>query len=117
MRIVAPGELVLSYANGRVGRIGVVADFAISAPKPSEFGSIGAYWNSTGWLLPVQWLEPLLAVRPKDLLKRLGPLLPDHYSPIQSGTGKGNQAAYLTEVDRAVGDLFSHRPSSHLRTS
>src|SRR5690348_16561578 len=106
MRIAAPGDVVLSYADGHVCRIGVVADFAISAPKPSEFGSIGAYWNDAGWLLPVQWLEPQLAVRPKDLLDRLAPLLPSSYSPIQPRTGNGNQKAYLTEIGHAVVNLI-----------
>lgn len=105
MRRAAPGDFVLSYSNGRIGRIGIVADFAISMPKPEEFGSIGAYWNAVGWLLPVQWLDAQLMVRPKALLDRLAPLLPTTYSPIQPLTGNGNQKAYLAEVDRAVFDL------------
>lgn len=106
MRLASPGDLVLSYAEGHVGRIGVVADFAISAPKPEEFGSTGAYWSAVGWLLPVQWLDIPLAVRPKDLLARLAPLLPTTHSPIQPVTGNGNQKAYLAEVDRALIDLI-----------
>lgn len=105
MRRAAPGEVVLSYAEGRVGRVGIVADYAISAPKPEEFGAVGTYWNATGWLLPVQWLDAKLAVRPKDLLDHLGPLLPVTHSPIQPQSGNGNQKAYLAEVDRAVVDL------------
>lgn len=105
MRIAAPGEIVLSYAEGRVGRVGVVADFAISAPKPEEFGSVGAYWDEVGWLVPVQWLDVQLDVRPKDLLARLAPLLPNNYSPIQAQTGNGNQKAYLAEVSEAVVEL------------
>lgn len=105
MRRAAPADVVLSYAEGRVGRVGIVADFAISAPKPEEFGNVGAYWSSSGWLLPIQWLDANMAVRPKDLLDRLGPLLPATHSPIQPITGNGNQKAYLAEVDRAVIDL------------
>lgn len=106
MRRAAPGDLILSYADGRVGRVGIVADFAISAPKPEEFGTIGAYWSSTGWLLPVEWLDAALAVRPKDVLNRLAPVLPVTHSPIQATTGNGNQKAYLAEVDEAVFDLI-----------
>ena len=105
MRRAAPGDIVLSYADARVGRVGVVADFAISAPKPEEFGSVGAYWNATGWLLPVDWLEASLSVRPKSLLSRLAPLLPTSHSPIQAASGNGNQKAYLAEIDKAVVDL------------
>jgi putative restriction endonuclease len=99
MRRAAPGDAVLSYADGRIGRIGIVSDFAISAPKPEEYGNTGAYWNATGWLLPVGWIDVELAVRPKELLSRLGPLLPSTHSPIQPITGNGNQKAYLAEVD------------------
>lgn len=106
MRRAAPGDVVLSYAEGHVGQVGVVADYAISAPKPEEFGNIGIYWSSTGWLLPVQWLDAKLAVRPKDLLGRLAPLLPTTHSPIQPQSGNGNQKAYLAEVDRSVVDLI-----------
>ena len=105
MRLAAPGDIVMSYADGRVGRVGIVTDFAISAPKPEEFGSIGAYWNAVGWLLPVQWLDAALAVRPKDLLPRLAPVLPHKHSPIQPQTGNGNQKAYLCEVNDVVVDL------------
>lgn len=102
MRLAAPGELIFSYAEGRIGRVGIVADYAISAPKPEEFGSIGAYWGAVGWLLPVEWLDIPLAVRPKEVLALLAPLLPATYSPIQPRTGNGNQKAYLTEVSEAV---------------
>ena len=105
MRRAIPGDIVLSYAEGRIGRVGIVADFALSAPKPEEFGTIGAYWSSTGWLLPVEWIDAVLAVRPKELLTRLAPLLPPTHSPIQATTGNGNQKAYLAEVDHAVVEL------------
>lgn len=106
MRRAAPGDLVLSYAAGKVGRLGIVSDYAMSAPKPEEFGTIGLYWSATGWLLPVQWLDAELAVRPKELLERLAPLLPSKHSPIQPQSGNGNQKAYLAEVDRTVVDLI-----------
>lgn len=105
MREAAPGDLVLSYANGQVGRIGIVADFAISAPKPTEFGSTGCYWQNTGWLLPVQWLSQQIGVAPKALIGRLAGLLPQTYSPTPAATGGGNQKAYLAEVSRSVFDV------------
>jgi hypothetical protein len=66
--------------------VGMVADFAVSAPKPSEFGSAGANWSAFGWLLPVEWFDASVTVRPKDLLDRLAPLLPKTHSPIQEAT-------------------------------
>lgn len=105
MRSASPGDLVLSYAEGKVGRIGLVADFAISAPKPTEFGSVGAYWNDAGWLLPIQWLDTPLAVRPQAILRRLAPVLPKSHSPVRAENGYGNQSAYLAEVNAAVFDV------------
>lgn len=105
MRRAAPGDVVLSYAAGKVGRVGIVSDYAISAPKPEEFGNIGIYWSATGWLLPVQWLDAAFGVSPKELINDLAPLLPTKHSPIQPQSGNGNQKAYLAEVDRSVVDL------------
>ncbi len=105
MRAASPGDLVLSYADGKIGRIGLVTDFAISAPKPTEFGTVGAYWSDAGWLLPIQWLDAPLTIRPQAILGRLGPLLPKSHSPVRAENGYGNQSAYLAEVDAAVFDV------------
>ncbi|WP_343226771.1 HNH endonuclease [Rhizobium rosettiformans] len=40
------------------------------------------------------------------LIGNLAPLLPTKHSPIQPGSGNGNQKAYLAEVDRQVVDLI-----------
>jgi putative restriction endonuclease len=99
-----PGDLVLSYANQVVAAVGRVAEFAFTAPKPSEFGSTGAYWLDEGWLLPVFWTPLRPPVRPKALLEVLRPLLPRKYSPIRPKTGDGNQSVYLASISRAVFD-------------
>ena len=110
MRVAGPGDIVLSYAAGQIGRVGIVTDFAMSAPKPSEYGSAGAYWSAFGWLLPVDWLDAGLEVRPKDLLDRLAPLLPETHSPIQPATGNGNQKHIAPENDAPT--ARGHRPAS-----
>jgi putative restriction endonuclease len=101
-----PGDLVLSFANTKITYVGVVLDFAISAPKPSEFGSAGANWSNEGWLLPVTWTRLETAVSPAGLINDLRPVLPSKYSPIHPLTGRGNQKAYLSEVDRRVVELM-----------
>jgi len=53
-----PGDVVYSYAYGRIGSIGLVETAAITAPKPPEFGSAGDYWSQEGWLVRVNW-QPL----------------------------------------------------------
>lgn len=105
MRRASPGDLVLSYADGLVRYVGRVAEFAFTAPKPSEFGSTGSYWNDEGWLLPVFWTEIVPPVRPAAIIDLLGPLLPKRHSPIRPETGHGNQGAYLAEIGQAAFDV------------
>lgn len=105
MRRASPGDVVLSYANGQVGWIGRVAEFAFTAPKPAEFGNVGSYWDHEGWLLPVYWTPLTPPVRPKAMIQRLGPLLPQKYSPISALTGDGNQKAYLASVPEEVFEI------------
>jgi len=51
MRQASPGDLVVSYSEQAVRFVGRVADFAFTARKPEEFGSVGANWSQVGWLL------------------------------------------------------------------
>lgn len=127
MRLAESGDLVLSYASGEIGRIGMVADAAIVAPKPSEFGQVGAYWNEVGWLLPIEWFDRPIRVKPKSIITSLMPHLPQTHSPIRAATGDGNQKAYLAEVKReifdeilgaintSVADFNQFRPSARSR--
>ncbi|HYH94933.1 HNH endonuclease [Hyalangium sp.] len=101
--------MVLSFADAHVRFIGRVTDYALSVPKPSEFGSVGANWSAEGWLLPVTWVRLNPAARPKDFMDVLGTLLPTKYSPINPVTGNGNQKAYLAEISRAVFESVTSR--------
>ncbi len=102
MRQASPGDLVISYAEQAVRFVGRVADFAFTARKPEEFGSVGSNWSQVGWLLPVFWTPLSKPVRPKLIASQIAPLLPAKYSPLQAN-GSGNQKAYLAEIDQ---DLF-----------
>ena len=100
------GDVVFSYAFGRIGSIGLVEAAAITAPKPPEFGSAGDYWSQEGWLVRVIWQplrEPLV---PQTFFELLQPLLPEHHSPISTSTGRGNQGVYLAGLDEALGLLL-----------
>lgn len=110
MRRATPGDLVLSYANGVVGYIGRVAEFAFTAPKPAEFGTTGGYWSNEGWLLPVYWTELDPPVRPKIMIDTLRPLLPEKYSPISAATGNGLQGVYLAEIPEPLFDAVTAVP-------
>ena len=101
-----PGDVVFSYAFGRIGSIGLVETAAITAPKPPEFGSAGDYWSQEGWLVRVNWQrlrEPLV---PQTFFDLLQPLLPVCHSPISTSTGRGNQGVYLAGLDEALGLLL-----------
>jgi putative restriction endonuclease len=37
MTLVRPGDIVFSYANGRIGAIGTVTEAASASPKPTAF--------------------------------------------------------------------------------
>lgn len=105
MRQATPGDLVLSYADQVIRYVGRVAEFAFTAPKPAEFGSVGTYWQNEGWLLPVYWTPLAASVRPKNLIDMLGPLLPQKYSPIRPQSGHGNQGVYLASISKEVFDV------------
>lgn len=113
MRAASPGDVVLSYADGQIGYVGRVTDFAVPAPKPDSFGDTGAYWSADGWLLPVVWQPVPVPVRPKHFLDALRPLLPAKYSPINSANGNGNQKAYLAEISQQVFELLFPDYSQH----
>jgi hypothetical protein len=123
MRRASPGDMVLSFAKQHIDRVGRVTEFAFSAPKPEEFRAVGANWSRDGWLLPVYWTDLVPRVRPSNIIDRLRPLLPDHRSPFNANTGRGNQGAYLAEIsrplfeaivsDRAFDDLLLARGGSN----
>jgi hypothetical protein len=101
-----PGDVVFSYAFGRIGSIGLVEAAAITAAKPPEFGSAGDYWSQEGWLVRLNWQplrEPLV---PQTFFDLLQPLLPERHSPINTSTGRGNQGVYLAGLDEALGLLL-----------
>jgi putative restriction endonuclease len=106
MREAAPGDVVVSYANGLVGHAGIVTEFAVTAPMPSSFGT-GTYWRGEGWLLPVSWSQLEPKVPPKTILRQIAPLLPTKYSPLRPETGDGNQKAYLAEIDERLFSLVA----------
>lgn len=48
MREVAPGDFVFSFADGYIKALGIIASHGYEAPKPNEFGQVGAYWDRIG---------------------------------------------------------------------
>jgi hypothetical protein len=102
MTLVRPGDVVFSYAGGRIGAIGQVTDAASASPKPSEFGNVGDYWANEGWLVGVYFSPAPKPLRPKDHIEAIRPMLPARYSPLQPN-GNGNQGCYLAGISDALG--------------
>lgn len=61
MKEIEPGDIVLSYANMKVGNYGIATGRAVPSPKPEEFGKLGMYWSNDGWFVPIKWypIEPI----------------------------------------------------------
>lgn len=111
MREAAPGDIVYSFADVAIKAIGVVTSNAYEAPKPHEFGGVGAYWDQIGWRVDVVFRELAHTIRPVDHMDRLRPLLPRLYAPLQAD-GRGQQSVYLTRLSEPLAleitDLIGH---------
>jgi hypothetical protein len=99
-----PGDLVFSFKDSLVSAIGVVQRPAENMIKP-DFGVHGDNWADLGWCVPTEFIEISSPIKPSEMMNLIDPLLPDKYSPLQSGTGRGNQI-YLTEIPPRLGDLL-----------
>lgn len=105
MKLLRTGDIVFSYAHGRIGAVGRVNEAAMASPKPIEFGNVGDYWSSEGWLVEVEFKEARRPLRPKDHFDTIGPMLPDRYSPLQKN-GDGNQGCYLAGISDVLGHVM-----------
>lgn len=116
MARAVPGDVVFSYADGRIGAVGVVLADASTAPKPLEFGKTGIYWSDEGWFLPVAFDVAPNSFRPKEFIDRIAPLLPQSHSPIRAD-GNGNQGIYLAEISDELGEVLLRISGFELRIS
>ena len=120
MREVAPGDAIFSFADTVIKAIGIAVSHAYEAPKPREFGNTGAYWETIGWRVDVQFHELRWPIRPADHMSVLGPLLPDRYAPLRPN-GAGLQNIYLTRLPlplaAAIADLIGAEAHSLLNAN
>lgn len=114
MREVAPGDLIFSFSDTWIRKIGVAQGYCFECPRPLEFGAAGRAWNEIGWRINVRFFPIEHAVRPKDHIASLKPHLPARHSPLQPN-GNGNQM-YLAAISESmahvigsiIGDEFGH---------
>jgi putative restriction endonuclease len=101
MQRARPGDIIFSFADAKIGAIGICSGNAKTIEKPSEFGAAGDGWHNEGWLLPVEFSLLPKKIKIKKYAKEISPLLPEKYSPIRSD-GSGNQGAYLASIPQEM---------------
>lgn len=96
MREIAPGDIIFSFVDTWISKIGVAQSYCYESPKPAEFGNAGKVWNEIGWRVTVRYFDITNRIRPKEYIETLKPLFPPKYSPLKP-SGDGNQM-YLFSV-------------------
>lgn len=118
MRVVSPGDLVLSFEGTYIRAIGVIQSHCYECPKPPEFGSAGPHWDLIGWKVDVHYHGLRHQVRPADHMRVLAPHMAEKYAPLQSD-GRGMQGVYLTSVSsdfmEAMAGLIGAEASNLIR--
>ena len=105
MRLVRPGDTIVSYADGQVKGIGLAKSYCYTSPRPDEFGHIGEVWDVIGWRVDVGFVPAARTVRPRDLLGEIGQLIGMKHSPLSSD-GNGRQAVYLAAISDLLASLI-----------
>lgn len=101
MRLVTPGDVILSFAETRIVAVGIATSHCYEAPKPVEFGKAGDDWSAIGWRVDVAYQQLPNRLRPADHMPALRPLLPARHSPLQPD-GRGLQSVYLTRLPQPL---------------
>jgi len=96
MALAAPGDVVFSFAEGRIGAIGVVSERQRTAPAPGARAA-PARRAPSGWLLPVRFAVLGQPLTPGEHMDRLGPVLPAKHAPLRAA-GARSPGPYLAEV-------------------
>jgi hypothetical protein len=106
LREVTPGDVVFSYADGAVRGAGFAASYCYTCPRPAEFGHIGEAWDIVGWRVDVRFQRFAAAIRPKNHLPVLRPLLVrEDYSPLRE-SGDGLQHVYLMTISTDLAEVL-----------
>lgn len=107
MRLVRPGDVIFSYADGALQGAGTAKSHCYTSPRPDEFGHIGNAWDSIGWRVDVRFTRKD-AIRPRDLLDEIGHYIGVLHSPLNAD-GTGRQGVYLAAIPDSFGHLLARR--------
>lgn len=105
MREVSPGDIIFSFCDTEIKAIGIAQSNAYEAPKPLEFGNVGAYWDLVGWRVEVNFSKLTVPIKPATHIDLLRPYLAEKYAPLRSN-GYGQQSTYLTQLSAPLGNLL-----------
>ena len=96
------GDFVFSFADKKISYVGSVLAKSIKAPQPNTFGQKAKDWAGTGWLLRVEWEELKFSFSPEKNINHIRDLLPKKYSPYNVKLNKGQQGAYLAQINEKL---------------
>jgi len=100
MGLARTGDIVFSFAKGKIGHVGVVDAEATLAPKPDYAADTA--WNEEGWMLPVTFMALAPPIDPREHLGVIDRYRPESHSPIQAnGHGTMN---YLSAISDDFGN-------------
>jgi putative restriction endonuclease len=116
MKEVSPGDIIFSFADTKIPALGIAVSHAYGAPKPLEFGQVGAYWDVIGWRVDVRFTMLGHQIRPVEHIEQLRQYLPSKYAPLQS-SGDGLQGVYLTSLSRLLGERLVDLIGSEARAA
>ncbi len=105
LTLTQPGDIIFSYASGKIRAIGIVSSRCREQSKPFEFGKAGGAWSDLGWMVPINWAILSAPIIPKEYIDSISKLLPQKNSPLQPN-GNGNQACYLASIPDNLGLLL-----------
>ncbi|AAV90383.1 HNH endonuclease [Zymomonas mobilis subsp. mobilis ZM4 = ATCC 31821] len=107
MKLALVGDIVFSYANGKINGVGIVRENAISCPKPKELQDFDKeQWSDDGWKIAVTWYSFPKSFLPSEHRDILDSLLPQKYSPWSVKKQGGNQGAYLAKISPDLGQFI-----------
>lgn len=100
------GDFVFSFADKKISYVGSVLAKSIKAPQPNSFGQKAKDWAGTGWLLKVEWEELKFSFSLEKNINHIRDLLPKKYSPYNVKLNKGQQGAYLAQINEKLAKLI-----------
>lgn len=102
MALARTGDIVFSFAKGKIGHIGVVDAEATFAPKPDY--AVDAPWADDGWMLPVTFSALTPPIDPREHLDVIERYRPETHSPVRAnGHGTMN---YLSAISEDFGNAL-----------